>query len=71
MRVQSEESTRWLNVVLVLAFILAGVSLGTMGVVHDALHRASITTWQRLARAQRLGPPDVAWTVSTEQARLH
>jgi hypothetical protein len=46
------------------------VSLGTMGVVHDALHRASITTWQRLARAQRLGPPDVARSVSTEQARL-
>jgi hypothetical protein len=70
MRVQSEESTRWLNLALVLAFILAGVSLGTIGVVHDALHRASIATWHRLARVQRLGSPDIAWTVSTEQARL-
>jgi hypothetical protein len=70
MRVQSEESMRRLNVVLVLAFVLAGMSLGTMGVVHDALHRASITTWQRLAHVQRLGSHDLAWTVSTEQARL-
>ena len=70
MRVQSEESTRKLNVVLVLAFVLAGMSLGSIGVVHDALHRASITTWQRLAHVQRLGSPDVVWTVSTEQARL-
>jgi hypothetical protein len=70
MRVQSEESTRWLNVALVLAFVLAGLSLGSIGVVHDALHRASITTWQRLARVQRLASPNLAWTVSTEQARL-
>ena len=70
MRVQSEESTRWLNVALVLAFVLAGLSLGSIGVVHDALHRASITTWQRLARAERLGFPGLAWTVPTEQARL-
>ena len=70
MRVHSEESTRWLNLVLVLAFVLAGLSLGSIGVVHDALHRASITTWQRLARMQRPGSHDLAWTVSTEQARL-
>jgi hypothetical protein len=70
MRVQSEESTRRLNVVLVLAFVLAGMSLGSIGVVHDALHRASITTWQRLAQMQRPGSHDLAWTVSTEQARL-
>ena len=70
MRVQSEESTRWLNVALVLAFVLAGMSLGTMGVMHDALHRVSITTWQRLAHMQRLGSPVVAWTASTEQSRL-
>ena len=70
MRVQSEESTRRLNVVLVLAFVLAGMSLGSIGVVHDALHRASITTWHRLARAERLGSPGLAWTVPTEQARL-
>ena len=70
MRVHAEESTRWLNLVLVLAFVLAGLSLGSIGVVHDALHRASITTWQRLARAEKLDSPNVAWTVSTEQARL-
>ena len=70
MRVQSEESTRWLNVALVLAFVLAGMSLGTMGVVHDALHRASITSWHRLAQMQRPGSHGFAWTVSTEQARL-
>lgn len=70
MRVHSEESVRWLNLVLVLAFVLAGLSLGSIGIVHDALHRASITTWQRLADAERLGSPDPSWTVPTEQARL-
>ena len=66
MRGKSGGSLRWLNGGLVLAFALAGASVGTLGVMHDALHRASIHAWHRQHSTERLGSPDLERTVSVE-----
>ena len=47
-------STGWLHAALVLAFCGAVASVGSMGVVHDLLHRTAILDWQRLQRAELL-----------------
>jgi len=40
------DSTTWLYVVLTLAFVAAFVSVGSTGLVHAALHQASIRDWR-------------------------
>jgi hypothetical protein len=46
----------WPRLMLVLAFVLAFLSVGSMGVLHDALHQRSVLAWQRLELAGKIGP---------------
>ncbi|HTX53385.1 MAG TPA: hypothetical protein VMD08_08240 [Candidatus Baltobacteraceae bacterium] len=56
----------WLQTALVLAFVLAFLSVGSMGVLHDALHRQSVQAWQRLERTAKVQPDGTRTSEATQ-----
>jgi hypothetical protein len=63
----SSISTGWLYAALVLAFVGVFASLGSMGLVHDALHRTGVRDWQRLQRAEMLHSDSIERQIASQQ----